>query len=309
MSRICIIGSLNTEVLLGPAAGIPSWGSQLLVEEGVSRAAGSAVCAALPLKNLGVAGTVVGTVGDDPAGAAILQRMGDHGLSTKAIETVRGLPTGMCVSVFRDDAERLYISSLGAILGTTRSMIERVLPCDAGIVLLTGLFVLPGLGLTDAASLFRQFQEDGRTVCLDTGWDSGDWRKETLEALRLLLCVTDVFLPNTPEAFAITGKRSADEAARTLRAMGPRTVIVKRGREGALGVFDDRLVEHGGFPAEVRDTTAAGEAFNAGVLYAMQEGFDPESTLSFANAVASLFLTNRGEPATLTDVYRLCERA
>ena len=72
--------------------------------------------------------------------------------------------------------------------------------------------------------------------------------------------------------------------------------------KGAVG---DEFVEDPGFPTDVRDTTAAGEAFNAGVLYAMREGLDPARTLRFANAVASLFLEKKGEYGTLSEVRKL----
>ena len=308
MNSICIIGSLNTELILGPADALPEWGNQILVNECDSRAAGSAMCVAMPLAALGVQSEVVGCVGHDDAGRAITRRLQDSGLSVQGVSVVKDRPTGICVSVFAQDGERLYVSSLGAISATTPDTIDGPSLARADVVLVTGLFVLPGLTIESLTALFRDLRAKGKLLCLDTGWPSNGWTNDTLEALLGLVAVTDVFLPNHIEARAITGKESDRDAARALRAMGPETVIVKRGPKGALGIFGDQLVEDPGFPTDVRDTTAAGEAFNAGVLYAVQEGLDPARTLRFANAVASLFLKKKGEYGTLAEVRKLAHQ-
>lgn len=307
MKNICIIGSLNTELILGPADALPAWGSQVLVTEYDTRSAGSAMCVAMPLAALGVKSDVIGSIGDDDPGRAVTRRLANSGLSVDGVRIVKNRPTGICVSIFAEDGERLYVSSLGAITATTQRSIDGPSLLRADLVLVTGLFVLPGLALQGLTSLFSELHAAGKTRCLDTGWDSDGWTHETIDGMRGLLAMTDVFLPNNVEARAITGAKSDADAAQALRAMGPETVIVKCGREGALGIFGDELVEHRGFPTDVRDTTAAGEAFNAGVLYAMREGLDPAHTLRLANAVASLFLKNKGAYGTLEEVLRLTQ--
>ena len=307
MRDICIIGSLNTEIILGPAEDLPAWGSQILVSECERRSAGSAACVALPLAALGVQSAILASVGDDDAGRAILERLRESGLATDSIRIVKTVPTGICISIFAKDGERLYVSSLGAIHSTTRETLDAARLRESDVVLLTGLFVLPGLGLSDAATWFEQLKRAGKTTCLDTGWDSTGWNQETIEGVRRLLKSTDVFLPNALEARTITGKHPIADAARTLREMGPRTVIVKCDRDGAVGWFDNDFLEDPGFPTRAHDTTAAGEAFNAGVLYALREGFDPTRTLSFANAVAATFLARKGGYGTLPEVCRLIE--
>ncbi|MFH0965447.1 MAG: PfkB family carbohydrate kinase [Planctomycetota bacterium] len=303
MNEIVIIGTLNTEVILGPLRKLPSWGRQVLTRELDIRYAGSAVCVALPLRAMGLASLVVGTVGDDEPGRAIVRRLAEHRLPIAGVRVVKRLPTGACVSFFRPDGERKYVSSLGAIRALSPSTIRKALPSSARIVLVTGLFLLPGLPLDEVARLFRQWRRRGITTCLDTGWDPEGWKRGTLSALGRILSVTDVFLPNLAEAGAITGERRGERAARALAALGPATVIIKLGRRGAVGLFDGRFLAHRGFPRDVRDTTAAGEAFNAAVLLALRKGLCPEETLRFANLVASTFLAHEGRTAHLAGLH------
>jgi len=308
MTAIGVVGSLNTELILGPLSGFPPWGNQRFVDEIEMRSAGSAACVALPLHALGLTATVIGSVGDDNSGGAIVRRLADHGLTAEGVKVVPGASTGVCVSFFDKDGERAYVSALGAVASTNLRSVQNALPADAHAVLLTGLFVLTGLGPAGACELFRRLPSEA-TRYLDTGWDPKGWSPVTLHEIRRLLEVTDVFLPNASEARAITGEDVIERAARKLREMGPRTIIVKCDRDGAAGCFGDDFIEDPGFPVDVRDSTAAGEAFNAGVLYADHEGFDPPRTLRFANAVAAAFLRNKGRYASLDEVIRLIDQS
>jgi ribokinase len=52
------------------------------------------------------------------------------------------------------------------------------------------------------------------------------------------------------------------------------------------------------FRVEVRDTTAAGDTFNAGLAVALSEGQSLEAALHFANAAAAISVTRLGAQAS-----------
>lgn len=309
MGEVCIIGSLNTEVIVGPVEALPGWGRQVFAPHVERRNAGSAPSVAYPLARMGVGSVIVGTVGEDAAGRDILNELTARGLCVDAVRRVPGRPTGICVSLYRAQGERQYISSLASVAETTAEMLTNeawhfIQRCD--LILLTGLFVLQGLGIAGAAEVFEQVKRDGKTTLLDTGWDVGGWSAGTLRALRGLLAVTDVFLPSLSEAQAIAGPHELPALLAALRAFGAQRVIVKLGRDGAAGDWGSGFVCDPGFPRDVRDTTAAGEAFNAGVLYSLLSGFDLKETLRFANAAASLFLAKEAaDYPTLAEIRAL----
>ena len=308
--RISVIGTLNTEVILGPAASLPEWGKQICVPELERRYRGSAPSVALPLTRLGLDAVVVGTVGDDEAGRLIREGLRGNGLSTDGVEIVRQTATGICVSIFRPDGERLYVSSLGAIAALNEeTLTERMWPIlsTSDLVLLTGLFLLPGLGPEGALGCFTKLREKGIRTALDVGWDTAGWRPERVEAVRHLLAQTDVFLPNLLEAKAIASGNTPEEMATRLSQMGPREVVVKMGRDGAAATAGATFFRDTGFPRDVRDTTAAGEAFNAGYVYGYANGLSPRESLRLGNATASLFLANGTYPS-LEEVETLAAR-
>ena len=96
------------------------------------------------------------------------------------------------------------------------------------------------------------------------------WIEGKPEALRELLERVDVVVINDEEAKMLSGRASLPAAARSIRGMGPRWVVIKQGEYGAV-MFSD----HGFFSApallleEVRDPTGAGDTFAGGFMGAL----------------------------------------
>jgi ribokinase len=102
----------------------------------------------------------------------------------------------------------------------------------------------------------------------------------------------------------------AIRAALILRAAGAETVVVTLGEDGAVAVGDD-TVPVPAFAVTAVDTTAAGDAFNAGLAVALAERRPLREALTFASAVAALTCTRRGAQASLPlrdDVEKLLNR-
>jgi len=93
---------------------------------------------------------------------------------------------------------------------------------------------------------------------------------------RDLVALADYLTPNETETerlsgVVVRGAESAAAAARALRSRGAGTVIVTLGAQGAPACAADGLVRAPALPVAVVDTTAAGDAFNAGLAVALGE--------------------------------------
>jgi ribokinase len=53
------------------------------------------------------------------------------------------------------------------------------------------------------------------------------------------------------------------------------------------------------FPVEAIDTTAAGDAFNGGLAYALSRGLSMAEAIRYANAVAAISVTRLGAQPSL----------
>jgi sugar/nucleoside kinase (ribokinase family) len=107
----------------------------------------------------------------------------------------------------------------------------------------------------------------------------------------------DIAMPNEAEALAIGGDRDCVSAARRLRGLGARCVIVKRGEEGCLIVDDDGERTLPGIDATVVDTTGCGDAFCAGVIVARLAGWSIDDAAALGCATGALNLRGLGSDA------------
>jgi fructokinase len=71
-------------------------------------------------------------------------------------------------------------------------------------------------------------------------------------------------------------------------------VCVTRGSEGAALLHDGDFTEHAGFPAEVRDTVGAGDAFLAVLLAGLLTGASDADVLQHANLMGAYVVTQFG---------------
>lgn len=116
------------------------------------------------------------------------------------------------------------------------------------------------------------------------------WIEGHREALVRMLARVDILLVNDAEARQLSGEYNLIKAARTIRAMGPRILVIKQGEFGALLFADDTIFSAPGFPIEViQDPTGAGDSFAGGMMgfLARRDKVDPV-TLRQAMIVGSV---------------------
>jgi sugar/nucleoside kinase (ribokinase family) len=76
--------------------------------------------------------------------------------------------------------------------------------------------------------------------------------------------------------------------------MGPQTVIITLGNRGAVVVTGADSFSQAGFRVRTVDSNGAGDAFSAGLLHGLLEGWDVARVARFASAVAALKCTRLG---------------
>jgi ribokinase len=110
-----------------------------------------------------------------------------------------------------------------------------------------------------------------------------------------------VLVPNEPETTQLTGieidsPESTRKAAQALLALGVANVALTLGSRGALVLSGEtgQFTPVEPYPVKVVDTTAAGDAYVAGLAVALAEGKDLAEAAQFANAVGALAVTKQG---------------
>jgi len=103
-----------------------------------------------------------------------------------------------------------------------------------------------------------------RLVAMDT---MNFWIEGELAALAKVLEKVDLLVINDEEARLLSKEHNLPRAARAIRAMGPKTVIVKRGESGALLFHEHGVFAAPAYPLEqVIDPTGAGDTFAGGFM-------------------------------------------
>ncbi|MEY3194726.1 MAG: hypothetical protein RIQ78_823, partial [Bacteroidota bacterium] len=116
-----------------------------------------------------------------------------------------------------------------------------------------------------------------KLVVLDT---MNFWMDIAMDDLKAVLAKVDVLTINDEEARQLSGEHSLLKAAQIIHAMGPKTLIIKKGEHGALLFHLGEIFFAPALPlAEVIDPTGAGDTFAGGFIGWLAKTDD----LSFAN--------------------------
>ena len=285
MNRISVIGNVNVDLIVWPATELPPPGTDLPVESIQTRAAGAAGNTALALAQLGTIPRLVGCVGDDHYGRLILNELAAAGIR-EGIFVLPGKPTGISIAFEAPERDRSFLTLLGSLQTFEASMV----PPDAregDYVLLCGYFSLPSLRGRGTLGLLENVRAAGGCTLFDCGWDPAGWSQETRREIAELLSLVDVFLPNEVEAKCLTGIEDPVAAARALQRISGGWVIVKLGKEGCVAVGPGQEHRVAAPSVQATDTTGAGDAFNAGLLYDLSDGKGLPEALRLATRLAT----------------------
>ncbi|MCU0226251.1 MAG: ribokinase [Bryobacterales bacterium] len=289
---ILVIGSLNCDYVATvprmPAPGETITGDHLEIHPG-GKGANQAVAAGR-MADASVEVHMLGCVGRDAAGALLLDSVRRAGVETAGIRELDDAPTGSALIWVTDSGQNsiVVIPGANALLSPDDIRAQEALYWKTRVALLQLETPLDTVG----AAL-----ELGRQRRLITILDPAPAQPLPYEILQHVDLLTPneteaaLLLRETPRALTIDDAYSMGQR---LLDLGPRSVIVKLGAEGA--VFLNRLqrFHEPGFAVRAVDTTAAGDTFNGALAAAIAEGMDIQPAVRFACAAAALSVTRRG---------------
>ncbi|MEU8399813.1 carbohydrate kinase family protein [Nonomuraea sp. NPDC048892] len=300
---LLVVGDANPDVIVSGSPRHPEFGQreQLVPAAGLVLG-GSGAITAYGAARLGLRTAFVGRVGDDPAGAFVLDALRAGGVDVSACVVDPAVPTAMTVALVDGD-DRAILTAPGCLDRLGAADVPPGLLERAAHVHVSSYFLQPLLA-AGLGGLFGLARAAGASTSLDTNDDpAGRWA-----GLEDVLPVTDVLLPNEPEALAIaravaatgattgvtTGAGSGsprittlEQAVRELAARGT-LPVVKRGERGAIAFADGELVEIPAPPATVVDAVGAGDSFDAGLLAALLRGRPLRQAMTVAVACGTL---------------------
>jgi sugar/nucleoside kinase (ribokinase family) len=182
------------------------------------------------------------------------------------------------------------------------ALLEQVI--DARVVHIGGIGLMDKMDKGRNAELMRAAKAHGATTTLDVFASS----KADLPAVAQVLPFIDYFMPSIEEASALTGFASLADNAKFFIDRGVRACVFTCGADGAYyHDADGRHFQVPAFDVKVKCTCGCGDAFNAGFAVGLCHGFDPETTVRFAQATSALNATGLGSQAGVTSFEHTLE--
>ncbi|MBX4893964.1 PfkB family carbohydrate kinase [Rhizobium bangladeshense] len=288
MRPLAVIGNVNVDLILGPAAPWPKAGTEIIVDHDELRVGGSAGNSALAWQALGVEFEIAANIGSDQFGSWLAEAFGRRSEKWP----VRPEQTTLSVGITHPDGERTFFTTRGHL---PRFGLADVFAVVDGARLRGGYALLCGGFLTD--DLTRQYEaffdwaeSHDITVALDTGWPLDGWTEQNCASTRAWLSRSGIALFNEVESTTLAGVADPIEAARHISSHMPdgAIVVVKRGPDGAIAIGPDgQLVSVAAPVVAVVDTIGAGDVFNAAFLAALAKDEPLLSCLRAGTEVAS----------------------
>ena len=279
---LLVLGDANPDLILVGDVEAVFGQAEKLVEGHHVAVGGSGAIMACGAARLGLRTAFAGVVGDDAFGRFMIDALEARGVDTRGVRVDPDRPTGLSVVLARDD-DRATLTSLGTIGDLAGAAVDPDLLVRARHVHVASYYLQRALQ-PDLPELFDAVHAADASTSIDPNWDPAErWDSDLLA----LLSRTDCFLPNSTEARDITGVDDIDVAAQALAGHGG-VVAIKFGQGGGLVIQGDEVVRSESIPADVVDTTGAGDSFDAGFIAGRLRGWPLARCLSVAVACGSL---------------------
>ncbi len=291
-AKIMVIGSLNMDLVVRVHQ-LPAPGETVLCPEYRTIPGGKGANQAVALARLGAQVSMVGCVGQDGFGDVLLENLRREGIDVTHLRCLQDAGTGIALISVDDQGQNSIVVASGANMRLAPQMARAALESQAGLDAVVLQLESPLEVVQEAARVAHQ---QGVLVVLNPA--------PARQLPEALLHNVDVLAPNEGETSLLSGlpvetNQQVEKAARRLLELGVGKVVLTLGSRGALAL--DKAGQITYLPAhqvQVVDTTAAGDAFVAGLALGLAEGRPLVEAARLGNAAGAIAVTRLGaQPA------------
>jgi len=303
--KVLVVGSLNIDMVL-EIERMPEVGENLFVEKFSMLPGGKGNNQAVACARLGALVSMIGKVGDDEFGERLLVNLEQENVDLAFVTRQPLVNTGLAFIFVDKRGENRLLVAPGANMELSVNDLDNALQLFKVNEFLILQLEIPQEVVKKCIEYAHRF---GMRVVLNPA-PAQPFPVEILTA-------NDIITPNKYEAEVLSGVeiRSLSDAIKAIQILDrrcPARKVITLGGEGAVASYDEgRFVYLPAREIKVEDTTASGDAFNAGLLVGIGMGKDWIGALQLANNAAAIACTKVGAQSALPhlrDVERLIEK-
>lgn len=271
--KIAVVGSINTDMTV-TAERIPLKGETLMGDSISYIPGGKGANQAVAMAKLGAEVEMFGCVGDDSNGQKMLDNLKSVGVETGHIQILSSVPTGIAMITVGDNDNTIIVVP-GANGKVDRTYVDGIKDALTAYDMVVLQHEIP----LDTVHYIVDFcAEHSIPVVLNPAPAAG----VPMEIIEKVTYVT----PNEHEAVLIFGDELTTEE---LLKKYPEKLVITQGSKGVSTCLKSgEVLTVPARPAQVVDTTGAGDTLNGAFCVQIAGGADMESALIYANTAASL---------------------
>ena len=280
--RVTVVGSLNMDLVIR-SPHIPVPGETILGSDFQTIPGGKGANQAVAAARLGANASMIGRLGNDSFADVLLDNLAASGVEARYVSRDDQSPTGVALIVVDDQGENSIVVASGANMRVEEADVNAAKSLIASSDVIVLQLEIPVASVLRAAQIAKQHSVK---VVLNPA--------PARELPDELFDLVDVLVPNETETallseLEINSPAELNQAARMMLNRGVGAVAITLGDRGALLTNS----EHDGldFPAfeiDPLDTTAAGDAFVAGLGVHLASGNPLADCIQWGNAAGAL---------------------
>jgi sugar/nucleoside kinase (ribokinase family) len=200
---------------------------------------------------------IISVVGDDfPKDT--LDDLNRRGIDTKGLQVKEGEKTFFWSGKYHND-----MNSRDTLI-TELNVLENFDPLVPEEYQDSEYLMLGNLSPLVQSTVITRLNKRPKLIAMDT---MNFWMDIAMGDLEKTISMVDLLIINDEEARQLSGEYSLVKAARLIRGMGPKILIIKKGEHGALLFVKDEVFYAPALPLEeVFDPTGAGDTFAGGFM-------------------------------------------
>ena len=264
----------------------PEVDKTVLAKEVIKQAGGSISNIAVGLSRLGFKVGFVGKVGNDIEGEFLLESLRRENMDVSRVIIAEGHSASTFIAVNKEGERIIFALGGKALLERAAEIPKEYLRASKCLVIGE---TLPEVskGLSEYLRRYNQKQ----IVIYVPGSIIASYG---LEYSKDILKYSHIVVLNEKEIIELTENKNVEKSVHALLNRGIKYVVLTLGRKGACIYTKNQKICVPPFKIKTVDTTGAGDAFTAGIIYAFTLKYSLRNSLIFASACAAISTTKMG---------------